>query len=109
MKRNLFGDDEIEERKEDEGHKPEGGGVDLDEPEVGGDPVADGDLDDVAGDDLHGLHLLHAVLVRPDHLAGLRLVLLERVNRLLGVPLLGNQRLPAAAFVISLLLVIGSF
>ena len=67
---------------------PEGGGVDLDEPEVRGDTITDGDLEDVARDDVNGLDLLHAVLVGPDHLAGLRLVLLQGLNGLLSVPLL---------------------
>ena len=42
----------------------EGGGVDLDDPEVGGHLVSDGDLDNVAGNNLHRLDLLYAVLVR---------------------------------------------
>ena len=42
----------------------EGGGVDLDDPEVGGHLVSHGDLDDVSGNNLHRLNLLHAVLVR---------------------------------------------
>ena len=67
---------------------PEGGGVDLHEPEVGGDTVADRDLEDVAGDDVNGLDLLHAVLVGPDHLASLGLVLLQGLNGLLSISLL---------------------
>ena len=42
----------------------EGGRVDLDDPEVGGHLVSDGDLDNVAGNNLHRLDLLYAVLVR---------------------------------------------
>ena len=67
---------------------PEGGGVDLDEPEVSGDTITDRDLKDVTGDDVNSLDLLDAILVGPDHLAGLRLVLFEGLNGLLGVPLL---------------------
>ena len=67
---------------------PEGGGVDLDEPEVSRDTVTDRDLEDVTGDNVNGLDLLHAVLVGPDHLAGLRLVLLQGLNGLLSIPLL---------------------
>ena len=69
-------------------NSPEGGGVDLHEPEVSGDTVTDRDLEDVTGDDVNSLDLLHAVLVGPDHLAGLRLVLLEGLNGVLSVPLL---------------------
>ena len=69
-------------------NSPESGGVDLDEPEVRGDTITDGDLEDVARDDVNGLDLLHAILVGPDHLAGLRLVLLKGLNGLLSVPLL---------------------
>ena len=67
---------------------PEGGGVDLHEPEVSGHTVTDGDLDDVSRDDVDGLDLLHAILVGPDHLAGLGLVLLQSLDSLLSVPLL---------------------
>ena len=67
---------------------PERGGVDLDETNVGGDLVADGDLDNVAGDNLVGLDLLDAVLVGADDLAHLRLVLLQGFNGGLGIPLL---------------------
>ena len=67
---------------------PEGGGVDLDEPEVSRDTVTDRDLEDVTGDDVNSLDLLDAILVGPDHLAGLRLVFLQGLNSLLSVPLL---------------------
>ena len=67
---------------------PEGGGVDLHEPEVSGHTVTDGDLNDVSRDDVDGLDLLHAILVGPDHLAGLGLVLLQSLDSLLSVPLL---------------------
>merc|ERR1712073_76498 len=70
------------------GSHPESGGVDLHEPEVSGHTVTDGDLNDVSRDDVDGLDLLHAVLVGPDHLAGLGLVLLQSLDSLLSVPLL---------------------
>ena len=67
---------------------PEGGGVDLHEPEVSGHTVTDGDLNDVSRHDVDGLDLLHAILVGPDHLAGLGLILLQGLNGLLSIPLL---------------------
>ena len=44
---------------------PECSGVDLDESEVCGDLVSDGDLHDVSGHHLDGLDLLDALLVGP--------------------------------------------
>ena len=46
----------------------ERGGVDLDDPEVGGHLVTDGDLDNVAGNHLHSLDLLDTLLVGTDDL-----------------------------------------
>ena len=69
-------------------NSPESGGVDFHEPEVSRNTVTHRDLEDVARDNVNSLDLLHAILVGPDHLAGLRLVLFEGLNGLLGVPLL---------------------
>ena len=51
-----------------------------------------GDLDDVTGHDLAGSDHLHTSLVGADDLAHLGLVLLQRLDGTLGVPLLGTQR-----------------
>ena len=71
---------------------PEDGGEDLDDADVGGDLVADGHLDDVAGNDVLGADLLHAILVRSDHLAHLGLVLFQGLDRGLGISFLRNLK-----------------
>ena len=58
----------------------EGGGVDLDQSEVGGDLVTHGHLDDVTGHNVHSLDLLDTVSVRPDNLSGLGLVFFQSLN-----------------------------
>ena len=50
-----------------------------------------GDLDDVTGHDLAGADHLDTGLVGADHLAHLRLVLLQGLDGALGVPLLGYK------------------
>ena len=69
-------------------NSPESGGVDFHEPEVSRNTVTHRDLEDVARDNVNSLDLLHAILVGPDHLAGLRLVFFEGLNGLLGVSFL---------------------
>ena len=67
---------------------PEGGREDLGQPDVGGDLVADGDLNDVTGHDLLGADLLDTALVGTYDLTHLGLVLLQRLDGGLGVTLL---------------------
>uniref|UniRef100_A0AAG5DA10 Uncharacterized protein n=1 Tax=Anopheles atroparvus TaxID=41427 RepID=A0AAG5DA10_ANOAO len=66
----------------------DGGGVDLDQADIGRDLVTDGHLHDVTRDDLLGADLLHTGLVAADNLAHLGLVLLQRFNGGLGIALL---------------------
>ena len=64
--------------------------TDLHEPDVGGNLVADRDLDNVAGHNVHSLDLLNALLVGADDLAHFGLVLLESFNGRLGISLLNS-------------------
>ena len=61
---------------------PEGGGVELDQPEVDGHPVANENLEDVSRYNVNCLDLLDIIL------ACLGLVLLQSIDGILGVPLL---------------------